>query len=66
MSGCEVGIVVVAYVVLVFGVIEWVDFGRIRMRLDGIEKLLTSAAEKHSDNDDSVYDGKEKEEYTSK
>lgn len=62
MSGCEVGIVVVAYVVVVFGIIEWVDFRRIRKRLEGIEGLLTSTTEKHLDNDDNAYDGKEKKE----
>jgi len=62
VSGCEVGVVVVGYVVAVFGIIEWVNFRRVRKRLDGIEELLTSATEKHLDNDDSVYDGKEKKE----
>jgi len=66
MSGCEAGILVVGYVVLAFGIIEWVDFRRIRKRLDEIEKLLVSATEKHLDNNDNVHGSEEKKEHTFK
>lgn len=63
MSGCEAGILVIAYAVVVFEVVDWLFFQRVvAERLDRIERLLTLVAEKHSDNNDSVYASDEKKE----
>ena len=40
MTGCEACIVVVAYVVLAFGILDWLDLRSIARRLDKIEDLL--------------------------
>ena len=59
MSGCEAGIVVVLFSVLGLGIMDWMDLRHISKRLDRIEKSLTVASEKHSDNNDDVYGSKE-------
>jgi HAMP domain-containing protein len=60
VSSCEIGILVVAYLVLISAVVDFVVQRRITKRLDRIEELLASAAEKSLDNSDKVADSKSK------
>ena len=66
MNGCEAGIVVVLFSVLSLGIMDWVDLHHISKRLDRIEKSLTVASEKYSDNNDDVYGSKEEKKHTLK
>ena len=60
MSGCEAGILVVGYLIIVLAIADFVVQRRITNRLDRIEELLTSTAEKSLNNSDKVADSKGK------
>jgi HAMP domain-containing protein len=54
MSSCEVGIIVVAYVVIVLAAADFLVSRRIIRRLERIEELLTSTTKKNLRDGDNI------------
>ena len=60
MSGCEIGIAVVDYLVLVSAVVDLIAQRRITRRLDRIDRLLAPAAKESLSNGNNVADSEGK------
>ena len=60
MNGCTAGILVVAYLVLVSMVVDFIVSRRIAKRLDRIEELLVSTTKESLDNGNKVANSKGK------